>query len=134
MSLHQIMYISTVVGQVSVADCRNIARISAINNARDDVSGLLLFNSRRFLQVLEGPQDAVRRIYDRIATDPRHRAVVKLREGTIEQREFGNWAMAFDDPASSSSSLSEKVDALLASAGPSTRAHFIGSAELHRAS
>ncbi len=134
MPLHQIMYISTVSGSVDIAQCREIARLSAVNNARDDVSGLLLFNSRRFLQVLEGPQEALHRIYDRIGKDPRHRAVVKLREGPIETREFGNWAMAFDDPSAPSVDLKEKVDALLASATPSTRAHFIGSAEMHRAS
>lgn len=133
MSLHQIMYISTACGAVSASDCAAIAKAAAINNAREDVTGLLLFNSRRFLQVLEGPTEAVRRIYDRIALDPRHRAVVKLREGTIADREFGQWAMAYDDPTRPSQTLSDSVDALLTAAGPSTRAHFMGSAELHRA-
>jgi len=132
MSLHQIMYISTVVGTVTPQECAAIAQLSATNNRRDDVTGLLLFNSRRFLQVLEGPKDAVDRIFNRINADPRHRAVVKLREGPIATREFGEWAMAFDDPARPSADLKDKVAALLDHAGPSTRAHFIGSADLHR--
>ena len=84
MSLHQIMYISTVVDTVTPQECAAIARKSAANNQRDDVTGLLLFNSRRFLQVLEGPKDAVERIFTRVYGDPRHRAVVKLREGAID--------------------------------------------------
>ncbi len=132
MSLYQIMYISTVVGAVTPQECAGIAQLSATNNRRDDVTGLLLFNSRRFLQVLEGPKDAVDRIYTRIHADPRHRAVVKLREGPIATREFGEWAMAYDDPSRPSADLKDKVAALLAHAGPSTRAHFIGSADLHR--
>jgi hypothetical protein len=132
MPLYQIMYISSVVGTVTPQQCAAIAQLSALNNRRDDVTGLLLFNSRRFLQVLEGPRTAVDRIFDRIHADPRHRAVVKLREGPIDVREFGEWAMAFDDPAHPSDSLKGKVAALLAHAGPSTRAHFIGSADLHR--
>ncbi|MDO7833710.1 BLUF domain-containing protein [Sphingobium sp. HBC34] len=132
MSLYQIMYISTVVGTVTPQQCAAIAQLSAINNQRDDVTGLLLFNSRRFLQVLEGPKAAVDRIFARIHADPRHRAVVKLREGPIATREFGQWAMAYDDPARPSDSLKNTVAALLEQAGPSTRAHFTGSADLHR--
>ncbi|KMS57543.1 blue-light sensor BLUF [Sphingobium cupriresistens LL01] len=132
MSLYQIMYISTVVGTVTSQQCAAMAQMSAINNRRNDVTGLLLFNSRRFLQVLEGPKDAVDRIFTRIHADPRHRAVVKLREGPIDAREFGEWAMAYDDPARPSADLKDKVAALLVQAGPSTRAHFIGSADLHR--
>jgi len=132
MSLYQIMYISSVVGTVTSQQCAAIAQLSATNNRRDDVTGLLLFNGKRFLQVLEGPRDAVDRTFARIHADPRHRAVVKLREGSTDVREFGEWAMAFDDPMRPSDSLKDKVAALLAQAGPSTRAHFIGSADLHR--
>ncbi|MET0372578.1 MAG: BLUF domain-containing protein [Sphingobium sp.] len=132
MPLYQIMYISSATGVLSSTDCRAIAQAAALSNGRDDVTGLLLFNSKRFLQVLEGPRDAVERIFARIAVDTRHRAVVKLREREIAEREFGHWAMAFDDPARPSRSLADTVAALLASAEPSTRAHFVGSAQLHR--
>ncbi|MEC3910762.1 BLUF domain-containing protein [Sphingobium sp. CR2-8] len=132
MSLYQIMYISSATSMMTSQQCATIAQRSAINNSRDDVTGLLLFNSRRFLQVLEGPKDAVERIFARIHADPRHRAVVKLREAPIDAREFGAWAMAFDDPTQPSDMLKDKVAALLAQAGPSTCAHFMGSAQLHR--
>jgi len=66
MSLHQIMYISSVTGTVTPQECAAIARASAVSNRRDNVTGLLLFNSRRFLQVLEGPKEAVERIFARI--------------------------------------------------------------------
>jgi hypothetical protein len=132
MSVHQIMYISSATSAVSSVDCAEIARGSARRNRVDDVTGLLLFNSKRFLQVLEGPRDAVDRIYTRIAKDPRHGAIVKLREGSVPAREFGNWGMAYDDAARPSEQLRDKVAALLDQAGPSTRAHFLGSAEMHR--
>jgi len=132
MPLHQIMYISSVTGAVSPTQCADIARASAVRNQAEGVTGLLLFNSRRFLQVLEGPKEAVERIYGRIAKDGRHGAIVKLREASIDTREFGQWGMAYDDPARPSDILKDKVSALLDRAGPSTRAHFIGSAEMHR--
>ena len=133
MSVHQIMYISSVTGPLTSSECAAIARGSARRNRVDDVTGLLLFNSKRFLQVLEGPKDAVDRIYARISEDPRHGAIVKLREGSVPAREFGDWGMAYDDAANPSEALKDKVAALLDRAGPSTRAHFLGSAEMHRA-
>jgi hypothetical protein len=132
MSLHQIMYISSATGTVSATQCADIARAAAARNREEDVTGLLLFNSRRFLQVLEGPRDAVERAYGRIARDGRHGALVKLREISVDTREFGDWGMAYDDPARPSETLRDKVAALLDQAGPSTRAHFLGSAEMHR--
>ncbi len=132
MSFHQIMYISSVTVSMTAEECAEIARKSAVRNAADDVTGLLLFNSRRFLQVLEGPRDAVQRTFDRISRDGRHSAIVKLRDALIERREFGEWGMAYDDPARPSENLKDKVSLLLEQAGPSTRAHFIGSAEMHR--
>lgn len=132
MALYQIMYISSVTVSMTAEQCGEIARFSASRNTADDVTGLLLFNSRRFLQVLEGPRDAVQRTFDRISRDGRHSAIVKLREASIEAREFGKWGMAYDDPNRPGEHLKDKVALLLEQAGPSTRAHFIGSAEMHR--
>lgn len=132
MAFHQIMYISSVNVSMSAAECAEVARSSSVRNRADDVTGLLLFNSRRFLQVLEGPSDAVQRTFERIYRDGRHCAIVKLRDATIDVREFGEWGMAYDDPADPNDTLKDKVSLLLERAGPSTRAHFIGSAEMHR--
>jgi hypothetical protein len=45
---------------------RQILETSRRNNARDGLSGLLLLGGRRFLQVLEGPKDALDQAYARI--------------------------------------------------------------------
>ena len=132
MPLHQIMYISSANSQMTPEQCASIASAAASRNRSENVTGLLLFNSKRFLQVLEGPREAVERTYTRICGDGRHRAVVKLRESAIDEREFGEWGMAFDNPFQPSTSLKEKVAVLLERAGPLTRAHFVGAAEMHR--
>ena len=133
MSLYQLIYISSATGPMSIEACREIVRTSQRNNARQDVTGLLLFNSRRFLQVLEGPQVAVETLFTRIRDDARHRAVVTLGGKFIEEREFGAWAMAFDDPAQAAPDvLKDKLATLLARTSPSTRALFQTTADLHR--
>jgi hypothetical protein len=48
-----------------------------------------------FFQILEGEEDAVRELFGRICTDPRHERIELVAEGAIEQREFRDWQMAF---------------------------------------
>ena len=64
-------------------------------NAAQQITGLLLYHDRRFVQVLEGPEAAVRALYARIRQDPRHSHVVTVSEGPGPGRRFGAWGMAF---------------------------------------
>ncbi|MBF9239299.1 BLUF domain-containing protein [Hymenobacter sp. BT683] len=64
-------------------------------NAANQLTGLLLYSEGRFVQVLEGPEAAVRALYARIQQDPRHNHVVTVSEGPGPGRRFGEWGMAF---------------------------------------
>ena len=65
------------------------------NNARDGITGALLFNSGCFAQVLEGPLEVVEAAFERIQQDDRHGEVSLLALEPVEQRSFPNWAMGF---------------------------------------
>lgn len=130
--IFQLIYISTARAGATASDCLAILRSARARNRAAGVTGMLLFNSKRFLQVLEGEEGAVRAAYERIATDPRHAALVILSEKRLAAREFGAWDMAYDD-GSTGSDLRERTLALLEKAGPSTRALFETTAQLHRA-
>lgn len=92
--LLQLTYISTITRGLGDAIIEPVLESSRRRNAIAGVTGLLLFDGRRFLQALEGEPQAVRTTFDRIAADPRHRAIVRLSERQIDEREFGEWAMA----------------------------------------
>jgi hypothetical protein len=68
---------------------------SRVNNTREGITGLLIFRDGTFMQVLEGPQEAVERLYRKVKADERHYAVVTLFEGPITERRFPRWAMDF---------------------------------------
>ncbi len=68
---------------------------SRVNNARDDITGALLFNAGCFAQVLEGPLDKVEAAFERIQQDDRHGDVSLLGIDPVDQRSFPNWAMGF---------------------------------------
>jgi hypothetical protein len=130
--IFQLTYISTAIPDIDIATCDDILRSARETNARRDVTGLLLFNSKRFVQVLEGREADVRAIYAEIENDPRHYGLVVIGENYRTEREFGSWSMAFDNGSGTDGALPDKVTALLEKAGPSTRSLFQTSAKLYR--
>lgn len=136
--LLQLVYISSARSAIDAAMCQSILSQSRINNQRCGISGLLVVGKRRFLQVLEGPAEAVRATYARIRQDQRHYACVVLSEREQDERQFGEWAMGHvaagadaDAQADEGADLVTVVKGLVADvADPNMRAHFIGFAEL----
>lgn len=130
--MFQLMYISSVRAGADAA-VAPILLASRRNNDRDGITGLLYTDGRRFLQVLEGPQEAVERTFARIEADPRHCAVVILSRRTIDAREFGDWAMAHRVPGTDSDALIAQIAERLSAASPNVRATFEGFAKIRRA-
>ncbi|HYI40732.1 MAG TPA: BLUF domain-containing protein [Allosphingosinicella sp.] len=62
-------------------------------NALDGISGLLLFDGSRFLQIVEGSEDAVDNLVGRLRMDPRHSAFEIRDERYVERRSFADWSM-----------------------------------------
>lgn len=122
----QLLYISTVspAWQVNLAE---ILELSRRNNRVAGITGLLMFNGKRFLQVLEGPSAAVSTTYDRIAADRRHRAPVLLARRQVAVREFGDWEMGFRDPhAADGVGAYQAIAAKVEGASPNLRAELLG--------
>ena len=61
-ALLSVVYSSTAVVPFSDHDLFELLEHSRENNARDGLTGMLLYRDERFLQVLEGPEEAVRRL------------------------------------------------------------------------
>jgi hypothetical protein len=74
--------------------------IARRNNPRDAITGALICRRDLYLQLLEGPRDAVEARYGSIARDDRHLEIVKRVSRPVTERLFPNWAMR-DDPARS---------------------------------
>ena len=129
-----LVYISTARALITPAMCENILAVSRSNNSRVGVSGLLVAGQKRFIQALEGPTDAVRQTYARIAADPRHYACVTLGERYSDTRQFGEWSMGYsggadaDDDAGLEAIVAALVEPL---DDADLRAQFIGFAKLN---
>lgn len=62
-------------------------------NALDGISGLLLFDGARFLQIVEGAEGAIDNLVERLRMDPRHSAFEVRDERYVERRSFPDWSM-----------------------------------------
>jgi hypothetical protein len=75
-----------------------VARIlakSRKNNRQRQIVGGLLFGDGCFLQCLEGAEEIVLALYQKIEADPRHRDVTELARTPINERTFGDWSMKY---------------------------------------
>lgn len=93
-ALHRVAYISR--GRVALSDLEldQLATRAAAANAEYGVTGLLLYDGRRFIQALEGDQQGVETIMARIVGDARHDSIEYMAQGPADRREFGSWSMS----------------------------------------
>jgi hypothetical protein len=92
-TLRQIVYISRAAPNCDDDEVRDIAHVSQVQNAARGVTGLLLYDGRRFIQAIEGPPDAVQDTIDRIYADKRHDDVQTATDRLVDRRQFGSWSM-----------------------------------------
>jgi hypothetical protein len=92
-SLGQIVYASAASGEFELSDIEPILEVARRRNSQLGVTGMLLFEKTSFLQVLEGDQEVIDALLERIRRDRRHTRVVLLLREPIEARTFGKWSM-----------------------------------------
>jgi hypothetical protein len=63
------------------------------NNRAQNITGALTYDNDWFVQILEGPSEAVRHLFRRIERDPRHLNIVIVEIKAVESRRFANWWM-----------------------------------------
>lgn len=76
-----------------------LLRARAANEDRD-ISGMLVYSARSFLQLFEGDDEDVEVIWDRIRLDDRHTDLRVLEDGPSDTRQFGDWSMGFEHVSS----------------------------------
>lgn len=95
--LTTIIYRSHISDDVPVKTLPGMVDDASILNASHDVTGILLFNGTHFFQLLEGPEEGVLAIYQRICADRRHHNLVELMRDYAPSRRFGNAGMELFD-------------------------------------
>ena len=97
-SLFQLVYESTAAQSMTDDVLQEILQEARRKNEERDITGLLLYAQGRFMQVLEGPEAAVRELYTSIQKDDRHTNVETLMTTSTTARTFPAWAMGLKRP------------------------------------
>jgi len=106
----QLIYASAAVKPFTPQELAALLAKSRKKNSSIDVSGMLLYHAGSFLQVLEGPDEAVTELFKVIEKDPRHTTVRVLFRDGVETGEFEEWSMGFVDTSKSVKTLEGYLD------------------------
>lgn len=90
-----LVYVSSAKQVFSEENLKALLQQSRDNNTKLGLSGMLLYKDGNFMQVLEGEEETLLALYNKIQLDRRHSGVLQLLRGQIQEREFASWSMGF---------------------------------------
>jgi hypothetical protein len=95
--MFSLTYVSTAVQPFLIDELRELLTKSRANNATLSVTGMLLYKDGSFMQALEGEEQVVLTLANKIHDDPRHKGMVTLYTGHSPERQFADWSMGFQN-------------------------------------
>lgn len=93
MHLKTLTYTSRAALDLTESDLAAILESARHINALEGVTGLLVFNGVKFLQIVEGSEAAIDGLVARLRADPRHNGFEIHDERMVTRRSFPDWSM-----------------------------------------
>ena len=93
--LIHIIYASAASNPINEEKLLDLLNRSRKNNLGFEITGMLLHVEGSFFQVLEGEENAVEELFERIRSDQRHLKITVIIKEPIAERAFPEWSMAF---------------------------------------
>jgi len=93
--IYRIVYMSRATAPMTDTEIQDLADRANESNKALSVTGLLLFDGRRFMQAIEGEKGAVQDLMARIREDARHDMIAIVSDGPAIRRKFGTWSMSY---------------------------------------
>ena len=95
MPLHELVYVSLAGHDMPPAELCELLTQARERNREREITGLLVYRNREFMQLIEGEREVVLALFHKIEDDPRHRHVYKIWDAPIAQRSCQNWSMGY---------------------------------------
>ena len=122
MKIKSLAYTSLARFDLTARDLVDIHETARHLNALDGITGLLIFNGTRFLQIVEGSEEAIDALLERLRQDPRHSAIEVRDERHAEARAFPDWSMELLRVSTAAMTARAEIeDALPKGVAPSVR-------------
>ena len=94
--MKRMIYCSQATTDVTPEALVELLGISRRNNEAVGLTGMLLYSSQSFLQLLEGEEAQLGLTYERIVADTRHTNLRLLLDRDVEEPLFPAWTMGFE--------------------------------------
>jgi Mg2+ and Co2+ transporter CorA len=96
-NLFHLIYASHAKIKFNEEDLVQLLKLARANNKKVDVTGMLLFDDKNnsFFQILEGTEENIDSLFEKIQKDPRHNDIIKIIKESIFKRAFSEWSMGF---------------------------------------
>lgn len=91
--MQALLYTSVARAGLGGGDVFNIIQSSAKRNPERGVTGFLVYQGGKFLQLVEGEEAALDALLSDLASDPRHHSIEVIKRQAIEKRSFPDWRM-----------------------------------------
>jgi len=112
MQLIELTYVSMAIHPMSAKELEDILTVSKQNNAEKDITGMLLYRDRYFIQALEGEEHIVENLYKKISQDSRHNHILLVAKEEISDRMFSDWSMGFTNLENADDATIQHVESL----------------------
>ncbi|GEM_PF-360350 len=93
LTMRSTVYLSKANVPFSKQDLDTLVAISERRNKLIDITGYLCFFNNRFFQYIEGQEDDVEMLMEKIRADTRHRILYESDIEEIDRRAFTSWSM-----------------------------------------
>jgi hypothetical protein len=91
--LSQLVYVSNRKVNCTEAEIEKILASCKKNNPPLNITGILLYSDKKFIQLVEGEYKVINDLYTKIKTDPRHDQTMLIAMGPIKEKSFPSWHM-----------------------------------------
>lgn len=94
--MNRIIYCSQATTDLTPGELVSLLELARRENTKSGLTGMLLYSSQSFLQVLEGDPAALESTYGRIVADGRHTNLRLLTNTGVSAPLFPDWTMGFE--------------------------------------
>lgn len=91
--LTQLVYVSNRKPNCTDDEIDKILVACKKNNPPLNITGVLLYSDKKFIQMVEGDSKVVTELYDKIKLDSRHSNPMMISYGPINEKSFPSWHM-----------------------------------------
>ena len=103
--VYSLAYVSQATKHFGPDDLADIEQKSLSLNADLDITGILVVDEGRILQILEGGKQSVINLFERISKDPRHESVKQVAGSERDHRLLSSWSMVAGQASSTPEDL-----------------------------